>query len=696
MNPSYEALFRPWKVGSVEIKNRIVMLPMEGTNMIQWEAKTGFVKGIDAFYRDRKDNNIGLFIPGLIPMISIIGQKWVYKHPEVFEPVKPVVKEIHDSGAKIFFQLSAGAGRSMLLPPILRPFIKKGVLKTVSSPFLMTKWWWSAPDPNEPNVWDPDVAMDHFTEEMIRKYVYAFGQTAKLCKEAGVDGVEIHAVHEGYLLDQFAMPYTNHRKDAYGGSLENRLRFACEIVKEIKQVCGADYPVSLRYSVCSMTRGFNAGAVPGEQFTEVGRTMEESERAIRILEDAGYDLFNCDNGTYDAWYWAHPPVYAPLNLNLSYVEHIKQFTSKPVVCAGRMQPDAAAASIAAGKIDAMGIGRQLLCDPEFITKIKEDRPEDVRPCIACHGACLPFNGMNGKGTDIDPMHVEMGRCVLNPWTNNETKYSKAPTKKPKHIAVIGGGIGGMETAIQASLRGHRVDLYEKTDRLGGVFCAAAAMSFKEKDQALLKWYRRKLRESGAAVHLNTEITEIDKLDADVVVVATGAHAKTLPIPGAERAITASAFLNGETTVGDRVVIIGGGLTGCEIAYELALQGKHPAIVEMTPYLVGAKGICMANSTMLRELLRYHNVPAYLNAATEAITDEGVVLQTPQGKQTVPADSVILSVGYTPDTRFADKKEKKNCTQKAPDIYFVGDCDKVGSLKTVIKQAYELVQILSYA
>ena len=692
MDLKYEPLFTPWKVGGTEIKNRVVMLPMEGTNMIQWEAKTGFVKGIDRFYEDRRDNNIGLFIPGLIPLISIIGKKWVYKHPEVFEPVKPIIDGIHKSGAKIFFQISAGSGRSMLLPPMLRPFVKKGFLQTVSSPFLMTKWWWSAPDPDEPNVWYPSVSMDHFTEDMIRQFIYAFGQTALRCREAGADGVEIHAVHEGYLLDQFAMPYTNHRQDAYGGTLENRLRFACEIVKEIKKVCGADYPVSLRYSVCSMTRGFNQGAVPGETFTEVGRTLEESERAIRILEEAGYDMFNCDNGTYDAWYWAHPPVYAPLNMNLSYVEHIKRFTTKPVVCAGRMQPDAAAESIAAGRIDAMGVGRQLLCDPEFITKIKEGRTDDVRPCISCHGACLPFNGLNGRGTDIDPMHVEMGRCVLNPWTNNETKYRKDPAAHPKKIAVIGGGIGGMETAIQASLRGHRVDLYEKTDRLGGVFCAAAAMSFKEKDKELLHWYRRKLEESGAAVHLNTEIGDIDALDADVIVIATGAHAKTLRIPGAERAVTATAFLNGEAAVGDRVVIVGGGLTGCEIAYELALEGRHPAVVEMTEHLVGAKGICMANSSMLKELLRYHGVPAYLGAVTEAITDEGVVIRTADGQKTVPADSAILSVGYAPDTRFAALKERKK-TQKP--VYFVGDCDRVGSLKTVIRQAYELVQTVSY-
>ncbi|MBR3129184.1 MAG: FAD-dependent oxidoreductase [Clostridia bacterium] len=694
MDPRFEPLFTPWKIGNVTIKNRIVMLPMEGTNMIQWEAKTGYVKGIDRFYADRKDNNIGLFIPGLIPLVSIVGNKWVYKHPEVFKPVRPVIDAIHKSGAKVFFQISAGSGRSMLLPPILRPFVKKGFLRTVSSPFLMTRWWWSAPDPDEPNVWDPDVKMGQFKGDMIRLFVYAFGQTALRCKEAGVDGVEIHAVHEGYLLDQFAMPYTNHRTDAYGGSLENRLRFACEIVKEIKTVCGQDFPVSLRYSVRSMTRGFNEGAVPGEAFTEVGRTMEESEQAIRILEEAGYDMFNCDNGTYDAWFWAHPPVYAPLNMNLSDVEHIKRFTTKPVVCAGRMQPDAAAESIAAGRIDAMGVGRQLLCDPEFITKIKEDRLDDVRPCIACHGACLPFNGLNGKGTDIDPMHVEMGRCVLNPWTNNETKYRRDPAKNPKRIAVIGGGIGGMETAIQASLRGHKVDLYEKTDRLGGVFNAAAAMSFKEKDKELLLWYRKQLASCGAAVHMHTEIADVDALDADIVVIATGAHARTLKIPGAEKAITATDFLNGKAQVGDSVVIIGGGLTGCEIAYELALSGKHPAIVEMTPYLVGARGICMANSSMLKELLRYHDVAAYLSAKVKEITDRSVVIHQPTAplpKKELFCDSVILSVGYAPDTRFAALRERKG----GKPVYFVGDCDKVGSLKTVIKQAYELVQKLSY-
>ena len=286
MDAKYEPLFTPWKVGNVEIKNRVVMLPMEGTNMIKWEAETGFSKGIKEFYEDRMDQNIGLFIPGLIPMVSIVGERWVYKHPEVFAPAKEVVDEIHECGAKVFFQLSAGAGRSMILPPLLKPLIKYKPVSDLTDKIVTSKWWWSAPDAGLPNVWSTDVKMYEFTSKMISQFVYAFGQTALRCKEIGVDGVEIHAVHEGYLLDQFAMPYTNHRTDAYGGSLENRLRFTCEIVREIKKVCGEDYPVSLRYSVRSMTKGFNSGAVPGEEFTEIGRTMEESEKAVKILEEA--------------------------------------------------------------------------------------------------------------------------------------------------------------------------------------------------------------------------------------------------------------------------------------------------------------------------------------------------------------------------------------------------------------------------
>lgn len=683
MEEKYSPLFEPWKVGNVEIRNRFVMCPMEGTNLIKWEAATCYNPDAEEFYRERAKAGMGLFIPGAIPQISIVGGKWLYKHPEVFKPVRPLMNELHTYGSKIFFQLTAGPGRCLPMPSMLFPFVNNKFLKTVTKPFLPMQWWNVTPDAGEPNVWAAGkIKCYEFTKDQIHKMVYALGQSSKLCQDAGVDGVEIHAVHEGYLLDQFAMPYTNHRTDEYGGSFENRYRFACEVVQEIKKVCGKDYPVSLRYSVVSKTKGFNKGALPGEEYEEVGRTMEESEKAIKLLRDAGYDMFNCDNGTYDAWYWAHPPVYAPLNMNLEEVAHIKKFTDAPVVCAGRMQPDAAAEAIRNGEIDAMGIGRQFLCDGEYIQKIEEERMEDIRPCISCHASCLPIGWTNGDGADFDLMHIEMGKYALNPYTFREGKFKVKQTSSPKTIAVIGGGIAGMEVAIQASARGHKVELYEESDTLCGVFNAAAAPDFKEKDKELISFYKRQLEKSAATVHLNMEIKSLSDINADEIVIATGSKPRTLKVPGGELAVSATDYLLGRKSVGDKVVVVGGGLTGCEIAYELALKGKHPVIVEMMEYLIKARGVCMANTSMLRDLIAYHKIPVYLESGVKEIRKDSVVVSTKNGDKTIQADSVITSIGYIPGTPLAEKSSEH--------VHIIGDADKVGNLKSVIMAANELV------
>ena len=682
MNPKYDPLFQPWNIGNVEIKNRFVMVPMEGTNMIKWEAVAKFNEGAVDFYRERARAGVGLFVCGAIPMVTLVGERWLYKHPEVFEPCKPVIDDIHAQGAKVFFQLSAGPGRSGPLPDMMAPFVRNKALNTLTKKFLMVNEYYISPDEGEPNVWHTQVKMRQITEKQIEHLIYAFGQSAKLCKEAGVDGVEIHAVHEGYLLDQFTMPYTNHRTDKYGGSLENRYRLPCEIVKEIKKVCGQDYPVALRFSVTSKTKGFNQGAVPGEEFVEVGRTLEEAEQAIGILREAGYDLFDCDNGTYDAWYWPHPPVYAPLNTNLPEVAHIKKFTDAPIVCAGRMQADTAAEAIANGDIDAMGIGRQLLCDGEYVKKIQDSRMDDIRPCISCHAGCLPLGSTNGNGAEFDLMNIDMGKCALNPATFREKEFAVKIAKKPKKIAVIGAGIAGVETALQAAARGHHVDLYEKSDKIGGVFIAAAAPDFKEKDKDLLKFYEHNLAKSRVNVHFNTEIKSLDSLDADEIVIATGAKPRTLNIPGAEKAITATDYLLRKQEVGQKVAVIGGGLTGCEIAYELALQGKEPVVIEMMEYLIKAKGVCAANSNMLRDLLAFHKVPAYLESGVKEIKDGSIVIETKDGTKEIPVDSVITSVGYIPGTPLAEKDKKH--------VHIIGDAGTVGNLLTAILAANKLV------
>lgn len=681
MKQTYEALFTPWKIGNVEIKNRIVLCPMGGTSLFGWMEPNHFDKEAAGFFLERARNNVGLIIPGIAPIRDTIGGRWLYQNKKMFRELKPYMEQIHATGAKLFVQLTAGMGRSWGITDEVLPLHKNPVLRVLAKPILDTNYQLASPSPL-PARWAEGVTCPEMTVPQIEQIVAAFAKTALLCKEAGVDGVEVHAVHEGYLLDQFAMKYTNHRSDRYGGSFENRYRFAVEIVKAIKAACGADYPVSIRYSVLSKVKDFCYGALPGETYTEIGRDMEESEKAARYLQDAGYDMLNADNGTYDSWYWAHPPMYMPLNCNLEDVAHIKRFVDIPVVCAGRMEPDAAAAAIAEGRIDAMGVARQFLTDGAWVTKMLEDRMEDIRPCICCHNGC--FNMAHYKGHANAQSFGDtrgMARCALDPTTMQSRKYRLTPAAAPREIAVIGGGIGGMESALVCARRGHNVTLYEKSDRLGGVFQAAAAPSFKEKDRALLAWYAREVTKCpNLTVKLGTEVKGPAALHADEIIVATGAAPVSLPVPGAEKGIQAVDYLLGRRPVGDRVVIVGGGLTGCEIAYDLYLQGKQPVIVEMKDDLIAVSGVCLANSSYLRDFFKTNRVPVYLETSLGEIRDGAVTVTRKDGtRQEIPADSVILSVGYRPAPLAA----------KGRHVHIVGDARKVGNLRTVIWRAWDV-------
>ncbi len=682
-DPKYNALFTPWKIGNCEIKNRIVLCPMGGTSLFGWMEKTGnhFDKEAAKFFIEKAKNNVGLIIPGIAPIKSTFMGQWLWQNKKMFQELKEFMDEIHKTGAKLFVQITAGMGRSWAIPTAMVPLHNLPVVKTLIKPIIDIPYQSASPSPL-PSRWSDKMTTRALTVKEIEEIVDAFAKTAALCKEAGVDGVEVHAVHEGYLLDQFTHKYTNKRTDEYGGSFENRYRFATDIVKAIKDSCGKDYPVSLRYSVRSYVKDFCVGAVPGEEFTEIGRDMEESEKAAKYLEEAGYDMLNADNGTYDSWYWAHPPMYMPQNCNLEDVSHIKKFVNIPVVCAGRMEPDVGAKAVEEGKIDGVGVARQFLADAEWVTKLLENRMEDIRPCICCHNACFNMSHYKGiaNGQSIyDASHI--ARCALNPEVMQSDKYYIAPAKVKKNIAVIGGGIGGMEAAIVLAKRGHTVTLYEKTSELGGVFIAAAAPSFKEKDKALIAWYKRELTKYPAiTVKMNTEITDVNALDADEIIVATGAKARKIPVPGADRAIEAVEYLLGKKEVGENVVIVGGGLTGCEIAYELYLQGKKPTIVEMKQDLIVADGVCLANSSFLRDFFAANKVPAYLETGLSEITADGVVIKKKDGTtESIKADSVILSVGYTPAPIAAKKKN----------IHIIGDANAVGSLRTVIWGAWDV-------
>ncbi|WP_443597775.1 oxidoreductase [Agathobacter sp.] len=679
MNQKYHYLFSPMKVGRLEIKNRIWLAPMEGTCMLDSVMGYQFREKVRDFYLERAKDGVGLVIPGMLPVRTMFSGEWLYDHPEAFEPVQKLIEEIHSYGTKVFIQLGIFSGRNYVLSKQMEPLLAPGV----EVPGMKITENMVSSDEGVPNVWLPEHKCRALTTEEVGQFVEAYAKCALLCKEAGADGVEIHAVHEGYLMDQFTLPYTNHRTDKYGGSFENRYRFAVETVQAVKRLCGASYPVSMRYSVTSKTIGFNHGAVPGESFEEAGRTMEESEKAIQLLEAAGVDCFNCDNGTYDAWFWSHPPVYMPLNCNLEDVEHIKKHTRVPVLCAGRMQPEDAEQAILEGKLDGVSIGRQFLAEDAFVTKLWEGREEEIRPCISCHSGCFPMTHYKGVGGEVDvKQHEDPRMCALNSRTFAEKKYTPAAAEKKKRFAVVGGGISGMEFALQAAKRGHAVALYEKSGKLGGAFIAAASLSFKEKDRELLAWYERELAKWPVEVHMETEVKDIAGLEADEVVIATGAVPRCLNLPGADRAMTAVEFLTGEKKIGDTIAVIGGGLTGCEVAYELALMGKKPLLVEVTDDLIKAPGVCAANSAMLRELMRYHHVPVYLESSVQEIREREIVIAGKNKEQVLAADSVIASIGYVPAPLAAKTSDGKK-------IHVIGDASRVGNLRTGIWAADDL-------
>ncbi len=370
----------------------------------------------------------------------------------------------------------------------------------------------------------------------------------------------------------------------------------------------------------------------------------------------------------------------PLNCNIEESIKVKPYTEKPIICAGRMQLDESAKAIENGELDFVGIGRQFLTDEKYLTKIREDKEEDIRPCISCHLGCMPIGLWKDSGCVVG----NMGGCALNPLAGNEKKYKIIKSKNPKNIAVIGGGITGMEFALQAVERGHSVDLYEKSNVLGGVFIQASKFSFKEKDRELIEYYRHQINKSNVNVHLNTEIKDLKSLNYDEIVVATGsATTRTLNVPGCEKSMTAIDFLREDMPCGDEVAIIGGGLTGCEIAYELALQGKKPSIIELQDDILKVPGSSMANTSFLRDAFDYYNVPIYRSAKTLSINEDSVTIETSSGeKKDIPTSQTVISVGYTSGTPFGEISDEH--------IHVLGDADHVANLYVAITKANDLV------
>ena len=665
----YQKLYTPVSIGSVTFKNRFAMAPMGPLGLSDSEGGWN-QRGID-YYVERAKGGTGLIITGVTFSDCEVEQQSMPNCPNsTFNPVhfvrtsKEMTERIHAYGSKAFLQMSAGFGR-VTIPTNL------GEFPPVAPSAIPHRWL--------------DKTCRPLEVSEIKSIVNSFGDGAVNAQRGGFDGVEIHAVHEGYLLDQFAISMFNQRTDEYGGSLENRLRFAREIVEIIKERCGDDYPVALRFSLKSMIKDWRVGGLPGEDFEEKGRDIDEGLEAAQLLVSYGYDALDVDVGTYDAWYWNHPPMYQEKGLYRKYGKMVKEVVDVPVILAGRMDnPDMALGALEDGSCDMIGLGRPLLADPDYVNKVRCGRYEDVRPCISCQEGCM------GR-----VQHYSMINCAVNPRAARERVTALEPVAKPKRVMVVGGGVAGCEAARVLAERGHKPEVFERGSRLGGNLIPGGAPSFKEDDLALANWYVRQLDELEVPVHLGVEVTREMVLEAtgkgsseggfDAVIMATGSTPKVFSLGDDEHVYTAADVLVGEKDPGAVTVVVGGGLVGCETALWLAQQGKKVTIVEALDKILAVNGpLCSANYDMLEALIPFNGIEVVAGAKVTGYEGGVLSAETADGVRELACDSVILSVGYKEENSLYEELQFD-----VPEIYLLGDAKNVSNIMYAIWDAYEV-------
>ena len=656
-----DMLFTPYCIGGVELKNRFAMAPMGPLGL--GDEQGGFnQRGID-YYTARARGGVGLIVTGVTFVDNQVEEHGMpncpsstYNSVQFIRTARELTERVHAYDARIFLQMSGGFGR-VTIPTNL------GEYPPVAPSPIQHRWL--------------DKTCRALTADEIRTIVRQFGAGAYNAKRAGFDGVQVHAVHEGYLIDQFAISLFNRRTDQYGGSLENRLRFAREIVEEIKARCGDRFPVTLRYSPKSFIKGLRDGALPGEAFEEKGRDLDEGVEAARLLVSYGYDALDVDVGSYDSWWWSHPPMYQEKGLYMPYARLMKQTVSVPVICAGRMDdPERAAAALREGVCDIISLGRPLLADPEYVNKLRSGQQAFIRPCISCQEGCM------GRIQEYSMLN-----CAVNPQTGRERVTEYRPVLRPKRVLVAGGGVAGCEAARVLAERGHRPELFEQSGRLGGNLHAAGVPPFKEDDRALIRWYERELERLKVPVRLNTRVTvgmaEADGYDA--VIVATGARPKTFS-PGEGAPVrTASEILLGEAPCGDRVAVVGGGLVGCETALWLAQTGKSVTIVEVLDRLMAVnRPLCHANSEMLERLLPFHGVEVLTSAKVCGWEAGCLQVETGGGVRALPCDTVVAAVGFSEeDSLYHALRDRR------AELYLLGDARRVANIMYAIWDAFEV-------
>jgi len=641
-------LFEPGKIGKLSIKNRILMCPM-GVGGLE-EPQGGLSqRGID-YYVARAKGGTGLIITGLTRVSREIEppleDKLIIDSKTCVTWLNELAEAVHDYGAKIAIQLTAGLGRVATLDLLkIAGAVAPSALPAFEDPTIMTR---------------------ELSTEEIERLVHAFEFSAEILRLAGIDAVELHG-HEGYLFDQFITALWNKRTDKYGGDLEGRLRFPVEVIEAIKRGAGADFPVIFRFGL--------------KHYIDGGREIEEGLEIARRLEAAGADAFEVDAGCYETWYWAHPPTTLPPGCMVDMAQMTKRVVKVPVIAVGKLgYPELAERVLQEGKADFICLGRALLADPEWPNKVKKGRLEDIRPCVGCHEGCLKR-----------VFDVKYLSCAVNPATGMEREFTIKPAEKKKSVLVVGGGASGMEAARVTALGGHKVTLWEKGDVLGGNLIPASVPDFKQDYRRLINFLSTQIKKLGVTIEFAKEATAelILEMKPDVVFIATGSTSIVPEIPGVGKkmVVTAVDLLLGKREAGKSVVVVGGGLIGCETALYLAQKGKKLTIVEMLDGVM--LDMYSANRMHLLKLLTDADVNILTETKCLEIRDNGITIADKYGKRsTLEADTVVLAVGLKSNEGFLEALK-----DKIPEVYAIGDCVEPRKVINAIWEGFRTARLV---